>query len=100
MRKLLIFHAYFVCYSKRLFNFEMMIVSIMKLVYKKIMLYYHSILVTKHVSWPNWVKIEVLPYEVLYIISYAEFSEKSISGMINAKSGSVWSIFSVFLPAM
>ena len=100
IRKLFIFHAWLVCYSKMLFNFEMMIVSIMKLVYKKIMYYYHSIQAAKHVSWPNWMKVEVLLYEVPYVISYAEFSRESISGIINAKSGSVWSIFSISSPAM
>ena len=35
---------------------------------------YDSIQATKHLSRPNWVKIEVLLYEVPYIISYAEFS--------------------------
>ena len=45
-------------------------------------------------------KIEVLLYEAPYIISYAEFSGKSIFGVINAKSSSVWSIFSIFSPAV
>ena len=44
----------------------------------------------EHVSWPNFVKIEVLLHEIPCIISYAEFSEESISGVFNAKSSSVW----------
>ena len=56
--------------------------------------------VSAKVSWPIWMKIEVLLYEVPYIISYAELSEKYISGIINAKSSSVWSIFSIFSPGM
>ena len=39
--------------------------------------------VKKHVPRPNWFKIEVLLYELSYIISYAECSGKSISGIIN-----------------
>ena len=45
------------------------------------------------------MKIEVSLYEVPYIISYAEFSGESISGIINAKSGSIWSIFKFFFPS-
>ena len=56
--------------------------------------------VSAKVSWPIWMKIEVLFYEVPYIISYAELSEKYISGIINAKSSSAWSIFSIFSPGM
>ena len=56
--------------------------------------------VSAKVSWPIWMEIEVLPYEVPYIISYAELCEKYISGIINAKSSSVWSIFSIFSPAI
>ena len=61
---------------------------------------YYSIQATKHVSRPNWVKIEVLLYEVAYIISCAVFSGESISAIINAKSSSVWPIFAIFSPAL
>ena len=44
------------------------------------------------------MKIEVLQYKVPYITSCAEFSEESISGIINSKSTSVWPIFSIFSP--
>ena len=54
---------------------------------------YDRIQAIKHVSWENLVKIEVLLYEVPYIISYAEFSRKSIFGIVNARSSSVWPIF-------
>ena len=57
----------------------------------KFLIIYDIIQAMKHVGWPNWVKIEVLPYEVLYIISYAEFNGESISGLIKVKSSSVWS---------
>ena len=50
----------------------------------------------KHVLWPYWVNIEVLLHEVTYIISYAEFSRESISGMTDTESSSVWPIFSIF----
>ena len=43
---------------------------------------YDSIQVAKHVSWPKWVKIEVLLYEVPYIISYAELNGTSIPGIM------------------
>ena len=54
---------------------------------------YDRIQAIKHVSWENLVKIEALLYEVPYIISYAEFSRKSIFGIVNARSSSVWPIF-------
>ena len=38
-------------------------------------------------------------YEIPYIISYAKFSGESISGIINAKSSSIWPIFLIFSPA-
>ena len=60
---------------------------------------YDSIQAAKHVSRPNYVKIDVLLYEVPYINSYAEFSRESISSIINAKSSSVLPIFSIFSPA-
>ena len=56
----------------------------------------YGIQAAKFVSRPNWVKIEVLLYEVPCIISYAEFSGESISGIINAKSSFIWSIFQFF----
>ena len=62
--------------------------------------YRNCIQAMKHVSGPNWVKIEVLLYEVPYIISYAEFSGESISGIINAKSSFICPIFSNFSLAM
>ena len=34
------------------------------------------------------------------MISDAEFSGESISGIINANSSSIWSIFSIFSPVM
>ena len=58
----------------------------------KFQIIYDIIQAMKHFAWPNWVKIEVLPYEDLYIISYAEFNGESISGLIKVKSSSVWSI--------
>ena len=60
---------------------------------------YDSIQAAKHVSRQNYVKIDVLLYEVPYINSYAEFSGESISSIINAKSSSVLPIFSIFSPA-
>ena len=53
---------------------------------------YDSIQAAKHVSRQNYVKIDVLLYEVPYINSYAEFSGESISS-------SVLPIFSIFSPA-